>query len=118
MSWEAWKAEVLRIAESRGIAVSVTPGAFPNSVRYEWSCRNGSNRGSAGADPGLAQITSPLDFTYLWICSLAPPSPTQVNDTRIGVAPVNDSSSGLRAGRFVPRLPAMVISEAFGELTK
>lgn len=116
MTFDAWISEVLRTANARGIDVIVTtPRA--GEVRFEWACRNGANRGSAGADASLARLTSVSMFMTLWTCPITPQAPsryTPAPTANVPAGPVLEAWQ--RRGVCVPRIPAMAVAEALQAL--
>lgn len=71
MTWPQWVSAVLAIAEQRGIQVSITYPK-PGWATFSWECRNGTKFGTAGAGAEMIGLTTPEQFTWLWVCDVTP----------------------------------------------
>lgn len=120
MTFPQWIAAVQEIARTRNLLLTTTPVTGPegqNWVSFNWVARNNSRYGSSGAGAELIHLTSPLEFTWDWYAGPdpvpnVPPPPVH---PPVVVVPPNPWE---RHGRFVPRVPAMAVSDALIALFK
>lgn len=112
MTWPQWVAAVLRIAEAKGIEITVTYPS-PTWATFNWRCRNGSRFGSGGAGAEFIGLTTPEAYTALWYCELDTPTVSDRPETD----PTLPEWAN-RKGRHVPRVPAMAVADALQELFK
>lgn len=105
MTFPEWVQAVLAIAAERGIIVTID---YPRAdwVTFNWHCSNYSQYGSAGAGAEFISLTTPEAFTWLWHCGAA----GKIPDPEIIGEPWD------RHGRYVPRVPAMAVSDALRAL--
>ena len=103
MTWEAWVQAVLNIAAARGIVVSVEYPK-PTWAKFSWQCSNGSRYGTAGAGAEMIGLTTPEQFTWLWVCDATTPP----------IRPIDDSDR--RGKRVVDRMKARAVSFALRKL--
>jgi hypothetical protein len=108
MTWESWVSQVLAIAAARDIEITVQY-PIPTWATFSWRCRNGSNYGTAGAGAEMIGLTTPEQFTWLWIC-----------DARRVTNPTGPTFGGSEGGgkRVVSRRIAKAVSAALEELFK
>lgn len=99
MTWPEWVSAVLVIAQSRGFDISVSYPT-PSYATFSASCRFSPYYVSAGAGADMIHLTTPERFTDLWFCEPVPISPEPWD----------------RRGRYIPRVPAMAVSDALREL--
>jgi len=105
MTFPEWIQAVLSIARDRGIIVTLD---YPsqNWVTFTWHCSDHSQFGTAGAGAELVYLTTPEAFTWLWHCGASPGPGT----------PEIIGEPWDRHGRYVPRVPAMAVSDALQAL--
>lgn len=114
MSFQTWIQRVQAIAIARNLVLQTTYASGPQGqawVSFNWRARNGSRYGTAGAGAEFISLTTPEQYTWDWYAGpdpspLTPPPPLH---------PVVDPVPALpwqRHGRYVPRVPAMAVSDA------
>lgn len=108
MNFYAWLAEVVRLADLRGITASWRQVA-PGWVTFTWQCRTGPSHGIAGAGVEMIGLTSPAAFIEYWRCE-----PAIVTLGRQQLP--EESGQVRRVGRFVPYLPARATCAAIREI--
>ena len=104
MTWPEWVNAVLRIGQSRGLAVyhEPMPGATaPGAIIFHWRSLGTPDHGIAGAAPELIANTTPEAFTFLWRGAPA----RMAENPRDPESPV-PAEPWDRHGRYVPRIPA------------
>lgn len=112
MSFFDWVAQVQQIARSRNLILTTTFLTSPFGTqwaKFNWRAANGSRYGSAGAGEEFIGLTTPLQFTWDWYSTnpAEPPPP---------VLPAVSPDPWQRRGRYVPRVPAMAVSDALRAL--
>jgi hypothetical protein len=110
MTFAQWISQVVAIGTGKGLTVTYTY-PDPGLVTFTW--RGAYRSGVAGAGVSMIGLTTPDEFTRLWYD--APPSVQP--PTVIGPAEP-PAQRGKRVGRFVPRVPAMAVSDSLQELFK
>jgi hypothetical protein len=114
VTWPQWIARVLAIAESRSIAVRVEYPA-PGLATFIWRCLDSPMNGVAGAGESMIHLTTPEQFTALWVCGgFVQPAPGEPLPAP-GANPLQSLIDRLlidRRGRFVPRRPAYAVLKA------
>lgn len=116
MSFYQWTQAVLAIGESRGLDVRVSYVSGPQGQQwatFNWRARNGSRYGSSGAGAEFIGLTSPAEFTWDWYALPSKPDDPPPPPPPPPPVPANPWE---RHGRFVPRVPAMAVSDALNEL--
>jgi hypothetical protein len=112
MNFFDWVAQVQRIAISRNLILTTTYTRSPFGSQwasFNWRAMNGSRYGSSGAGEEFIGLTTPEQFTWDWYSTEpnVPPPP---------VEPAVPANPWERRGRFVPRVPAMAVSDALRAL--
>ena len=110
MNFYQWVQAVLAIGAARDLIVTVSYPS-PTWATFNWRARNGTRYGSGGAGAEFIGLTTPEAYTWDWY-ALPNPSPASPPPP---VHPVPDpvpANVWERHGRFVPRVPAMAVSDA------
>lgn len=104
MTWVDWVQAVLNIAAARGIVVTVEYPT-PTWATFRWQCQNRTRYGTAGAGAEMIGLTTPEQFTWLWVCDATTPP----------IRPIKDDSDR-RGKRVVDRIKARAVSLALKKL--
>jgi len=117
MTFQQWVFRVQQIAASRGLQLTTTYKTGPEGQQwadFNWRAPNGSRFGSAGAGAEFIALTTPEAFTWDWYGSNSP-APEVLRPRIVDPVPADPWE---RHGRYVPRVPAIAVSDALMALFK
>lgn len=117
MNFQTWVSQVQQIAAARSLILTTAYQTGPQGqqwVSFNWRAANGSRYGSSGAGAEMISLTTPEAFTWDWY-GTSTPAPEVPPRPKPDPVPANPWE---RHGRFVPRVPAIAVSDALRALFK